>query len=367
MMKISRSAAAFALFGVLSPSLMAQGLIASWGYDVYGQITNTPPGTGFVQVAGGQHHSLALGADGSIASWGRDFEGQVTNTPPGTGFVQVAGGGNHSLALRADGSIASWGWDFFGQVTNTPPETGFVQVAGGGYHSLALRADGSIASWGYDAYGQVTNTPPGTGFVQVAGGYYHSLALGADCNGNGVPDDQDIADGTSTDCDGNGRPDECDIADDPSNDWNGDGIHDACSPPNYCTANPNTTGQPAVMSVSGSPLIVDNNFTLTAAQMPMNVFGYFLNSDVQGFVPFPGGSQGNLCLGGGIGRHAKQIANSGAAGELVIDVDLTALPRPNGTHSVVAGETWNFQAWFRDKVAGMPTSNFTDGIEIVFQ
>ncbi len=82
--------------------------------------------------------------------------------------------------------------------------------------------------------------------------------------------------------------------------------------------------------------------------------------------PFAGGSQGNLCLGGGIGRHAKQIANSGAAGELVIDVDLTALPRPGGTHSVVAGETWNFQCWFRDKVGGVPTSNFTDGIEIVF-
>ena len=50
-----------------------------------------------------------------------------------------------------------------------------------------------------------------------------------------------------------------------------------------------------------------------------------------------------------------------------LDVDLTALPRPNGTHSVVAGETWNFQCWFRDKVGGMTTSNFTDGIEILFQ
>ena len=87
---------------------------------------------------------------------------------------------------------------------------------------------------------------------------------------------------------------------------------------------------------------------------------------MQDFKAFPGGSQGNLCLGGGIGRHAKQVANSGAAGELVIHVDLTALPRPNGTHSVVAGETWNFQCWFRDNV-GVPTSNFTDAIEIAFQ
>ncbi len=104
---------------------------------------------------------------------------------------------------------------------------------------------------------------------------------------------------------------------------------------------------------------------MTASKLPLNVFGYFLNSDVQGFTPFPPGSNGNLCLGGGIGRHAKQIGNSGADGELVIDVDLTALPRPGGTHSVVAGETWNFQCWFRDDQGG-PTSNFTDGIEIVF-
>ena len=33
-----------------------------------------------------------------------------------------------------------------------------------------------------------------------------------DCNGNGIPDPNDIASGTSTDCDGNGVPDECDIA-----------------------------------------------------------------------------------------------------------------------------------------------------------
>ena len=119
-------------------------------------------------------------------------------------------------------------------------------------------------------------------------------------------------------------------------------------------------------SAFGSTEASKNAVTLTASQLPMNVFGYFLNSDVKDFKAFAGGSQGNLCLGGSIGRHAKQIANSGAAGELVIDVDLTALPRPNGTHSVVAGETWNFQAWFRDKTGGVPTSNFTDGIEIVF-
>jgi len=136
---------------------------------------------------------------------------------------------------------------------------------------------------------------------------------------------------------------------------------------NYCSpANLNSTGQSALIAAFGSTIASANLVTLSASQLPMNVFGHFLNSDVQGFTPFPPGSQGNLCLAGGIGRHVKQIANSGSLGELAIDLNLTALPRPGGTHSVVAGEIWNFQCWFRDN-AGGPTSNFTDGIEIVFQ
>ncbi|MEE8469235.1 MAG: hypothetical protein V3T22_12315, partial [Planctomycetota bacterium] len=135
---------------------------------------------------------------------------------------------------------------------------------------------------------------------------------------------------------------------------------------NYCgPANFNSTGQSAVISAFGRTQATKNFVTLTARQLPLNVFGYFLNSDVQDFKPFTSGSQGNLCLGGGIGRHAKQVANTGGAGELIIDMDLTGLPRPGGTHSVVAGETWNFQCWFRDANPG-PTSNFSDGVSILF-
>ena len=54
---------------------------------------------------------------------------------------------------------------------------------------------------------------------------------------------------------------------------------------------------PPEMSVPGSPLILDNDFTLTAAQMPPNAWGYFPMADSQGFIPYVGGSAGNLCLG----------------------------------------------------------------------
>ncbi len=39
-----------------------------------------------------------------------------------------------------------------------------------------------------------------------------SAQVPGDCNGNGLPDPNDIASGLSADCDGNGVPDECDIA-----------------------------------------------------------------------------------------------------------------------------------------------------------
>jgi len=51
-----------------------------------------------------------------------------------------------------------------------------------------------------------------------------------DCNGNGIPDSWDIAQGTSSDCNRNGIPDECDIAEGTSNDVNGNGIPDECEP-----------------------------------------------------------------------------------------------------------------------------------------
>ena len=53
--------------------------------------------------------------------------------------------------------------------------------------------------------------------------------ISIDCNANGVPDDCDLADGTSADCNRNGVPDECDI-DNGAEDCNGDGIPDSCQP-----------------------------------------------------------------------------------------------------------------------------------------
>ncbi len=134
---------------------------------------------------------------------------------------------------------------------------------------------------------------------------------------------------------------------------------------NYCgPANLNSTGQSGVMSGFGSTVATENNLELTASQLPTNQFGYFVTSETQGFVANPGGSQGNLCLSGNIGRFVAQVGSSGPTGTLVIQVDLANIPI-TPPQAVQAGETWNFQCWFRD-VNPNNTSNFTDGLEILF-
>ena len=137
----------------------------------------------------------------------------------------------------------------------------------------------------------------------------------------------------------------------------------------YCTpSNVNSSGMPGVLLVGGSDSVAANGLTLLASDLPTNQFGFFLNSLSQGFIANPGGSQGNLCLTSGIGRYSRpgEIKNSGACGSFALDVDLTNTPTPLGSVGIQPGETWNFQAWFRDQNP-TNTSNFTDAVTVTFQ
>lgn len=138
----------------------------------------------------------------------------------------------------------------------------------------------------------------------------------------------------------------------------------------YCgPANANSSGSSATMDATGSVSVMANDLTLVAADMPQFSLGIFLTSDAVGFTANPGGSQGNLCLGGAIGRYIApgQVQSSGATGQFSLTVDLGNHPGSDGAVPVMAGDTWRFQAWFRDTVAGTATSNFTNGLAIVLQ
>ena len=145
----------------------------------------------------------------------------------------------------------------------------------------------------------------------------------------------------------------------------------ACDPVDFTACRQteaNSTGETGSLIATGSLQTSANDLTLVAGLLPANAFGFFLTSRVSGSTANPGGAQGTLCLAGNIGRYVGpgQIQNSGAAGTISLQLNLTSMPTPTGSVSALSGETWYFQAWHRD-VNPTLTSNFTDAVSVAFQ
>lgn len=135
---------------------------------------------------------------------------------------------------------------------------------------------------------------------------------------------------------------------------------------NVCgPANPNSSGASARMAAEGSLDLADRDVTLIASDMPVNVTGLFLASRSVGAPQPIVGSNGALCLTGAIGRlnRPMEIQNSGAGGAMHLALDVGSVPQGNGRVPLLPGETWHFQAWFRDEVL---SSNLTDAISVTF-
>ncbi|MEM6571927.1 MAG: VCBS repeat-containing protein [Planctomycetota bacterium] len=135
-----------------------------------------------------------------------------------------------------------------------------------------------------------------------------------------------------------------------------------------CTSLPNSTGSVATTTAFGSTSVATNRVQLRSADLPVLSAGYYLASLTPDNVVGAGGSLGVLCLGGSVGRYVGpgQILSSGLDGAFALNIDLTAVPQPTGFVSVAAGETWRFQAWYRDAVGGAAVSNFSNGLAIQF-
>ncbi len=134
----------------------------------------------------------------------------------------------------------------------------------------------------------------------------------------------------------------------------------------YCSPAPvNSTGRSASIRALGPRQLAANNLTLRADDIPSGALTLLLAARAQGNVPNVGGGQGTLCLGGPIGRFfgEGQVRIAGADGSAALQLNLNVLPQPTGSVAGVAGETWSFQAWYRDANPG-PTSNLTDGVEV---
>lgn len=163
-----------------------------------------------------------------------------------------------------------------------------------------------------------------------------------DCNHSGVADACDVVGGASHDFDGNLVPDEC-----------------QCSFASYCLTSPNSVGAGARIAHSGSTSETLNDTDLVVTGAPPGQIGIFFYGGGQAQTPF---GQGWLCVGGSIQRLTPPVVVS-AAGAGALFLDLVGTPPSD---EIDAGETWNFQFWYRDPVGGGANFNLSDGLRITF-
>jgi len=173
--------------------------------------------TDWVNVSGGQMHSVAIRANGTAWCWGSNFRGQLgtnsvtsTSSPVSvaggfTDWTQISAGGQHTVGLRANGTIWAWGYSNYGQLGNnlgsgnnrsSPASvvggfTDWVTLGSVKYQSLAIRGNGTAWAWGRNSLGQLGNgdgadrSSPSSvlgginSWVSLAGGRYHSLGIRA--------------------------------------------------------------------------------------------------------------------------------------------------------------------------------------------
>ncbi len=134
----------------------------------------------------------------------------------------------------------------------------------------------------------------------------------------------------------------------------------------YCSAAvANSTGLPGLIQAQGSFVASDNDLSMAFSQLPPGEFGLLLNGTERGSLPGISGSLGTLCVVGSIGRYRSSIFSSGNTGVATVALDLTSTPTPLTPTMIVAGQTWHFQAWYRDQVSGS-VSNFTDAVSVTF-
>ncbi len=127
---------------------------------------------------------------------------------------------------------------------------------------------------------------------------------------------------------------------------------------------PNSTGKPASLTITGEPRAFTGSLDLRVECAPQGAFGLFLAGPSISAPTTPMGLVGNLCLDGGIGRYDApgEIFQAGNDGAATLTISPNATPTPSGRVPVLGGQTWFFQAWYRDGGA----SNLSNSVGVRF-
>lgn len=131
----------------------------------------------------------------------------------------------------------------------------------------------------------------------------------------------------------------------------------------YCEATFNSAEATGWLSMFGSQTAGTQKVAI-AQDLPVGQFALMINSQTPGLTIGVGGSNGNLCLGGSIGRMNSSISQVLHTGSAFFFVNPANLETADGFIAAQPGQTWHFQVWFRDTFAGQPTSNLTNAVRV---
>ena len=172
------------------------GAVSAWGYNGQGQLGDGATGSrsfplpvvdaqsqplqGFVAVASGDGHGVALHESGLLYAWGDNRYGQLGDgTTTGRRYaalvmendstalgnlIALAAGLDFTLALRNDGTLFAWGDNRSGQLgdgstemrtTPVAVQSGVEWIAAGAFHAFARTTDGRLWGWGGNGFGQL--------------------------------------------------------------------------------------------------------------------------------------------------------------------------------------------------------------------
>ncbi len=128
----------------------------------------------------------------------------------------------------------------------------------------------------------------------------------------------------------------------------------------------NSTGQGAILQASGSGSVSADDLTLEVRNMPPG----------SATLMFMGGAQSSILLGSGqlvagggsVGLYRLGVQFAGANGVVVRPPGLVAYSQTLGGLGVItAGQTWNFQCWYRDVLSPCGiTNNLSNGLSVQF-
>ncbi|XP_043091027.1 probable E3 ubiquitin-protein ligase HERC4 isoform X2 [Puntigrus tetrazona] len=135
-----------------------------------------------IQIACGDHHSLALTKEGQVFVWGKNSHGQLglredhpdsssaehVQSLSGIPLAQISAGGDHSFVLSLSGVVFGWGKNSAGQlglgdttdrhvptVVHSLNQKKTVSISCGGEHTATLSKGGTVFTFGSGGSGQL--------------------------------------------------------------------------------------------------------------------------------------------------------------------------------------------------------------------